>query len=118
MRKYLKYFGFGFIAFIFLLGLYRIIYPIAFEVTHPESSNGIALEYDCKPGETVLETLERNSQELETKDFSFGTQVVAIDGRVQTDDMYWLYTIDGKEATVSADAYVCQDKVRIRWELR
>jgi hypothetical protein len=76
------------------------------------------VEYNCEAGKSAFEMLAINSVNLETKDSSFGKMITKINETEQGDGKYWLYSIDDKEATVSADTYICQDSERVKWELK
>lgn len=75
------------------------------------------LSYRCQPNKTALELLEAVAT-VKVRKYSFGTQVLAINGVEQENDRFWLYKIDDDEATVAADLYTCSDKEEIKWELR
>ena len=76
------------------------------------------LTYNCEAGKDVLDLLRKKvDNNLEVKTYSFGAMVEAINGlKGGSDNKYWLYFIDGKAATVSADTYHCQDNESIEWK--
>lgn len=78
-----------------------------------------SLFYDCQPGKNAFELLSQKTQgNLETKDYPFGKMINSVNGVAGgSDGKYWIYFIDGKSATVSADNYKCQDKEKVEWKL-
>lgn len=77
-----------------------------------------SLTYNCEQGKNALELLDLYTDNLEIRDFSFGKQIIAINGVSQGGGKFWLYTIDGREATTSADSYYCQDEEVVEWQLK
>ena len=78
---------------------------------------GTRVSYRCQTGATALEMLLTNYA-AKLEETSLGTLVIDIDGVSQKDGKYWLYFVDDKEATIGAQAYICQDKEQIIWELK
>ncbi len=80
----------------------------------------VTFTYLCQAGQTALDGLYNQVGEANVgiKDFSFGKQVTAINGIEQGEGKYWLYTVDGDEASSSADTYVCHDQEQIEWQLK
>ncbi len=78
----------------------------------------LSLEYDCQSGKTAFEVLEEKASDVEFKGSSFGRMVTGINGIKQGSGKYWLYFINGKDATVSADSYICLEEEKIKWELK
>ena len=83
-----------------------------------DQENQIA--YQCEAGKSALAVLfdQVGKANVGIKEYSFGKQVIAINQIVQGDNKFWLYTIDDKEATASADSYICQGEEKIKWELK
>lgn len=79
---------------------------------------GIVMEYDCQSGKSAFEVLEEKASDVEFKGSSFGRMVTGINGIKQGSGKYWLYFINGKDATVSADSYICIEEEKIKWELK
>lgn len=82
------------------------------------SVNSLSLEYDCEVGKTAFEVLEEKASNVEFEGSSFGRMVTGINGIKQGSGKYWLYFINGKDATISADSYICSEEEKIKWELR
>lgn len=70
-------------------------------------------------GVTVLAALEQVAVEkgivLETKDYDFGVFVEAIGGQESTEEMAWIYFINGESADVGADAKMTEAGDYIEW---
>lgn len=77
------------------------------------------LTYDCQKGKNAYELLsQKTSGNLETKDYSFGKMINAINGvKGGADGKYWIYFVDGKSASLSADNYKCRGHEKIEWKL-
>lgn len=82
------------------------------------SKNVMSLEYDCESGKSAFEVLEEKTSDVEFEGSSFGRMVTGINGVKQGSGKYWLYFINGQDATVSADSYICLEEEKIKWELR
>ena len=76
------------------------------------------VSYDCEIGKTAYDLLlKKTDNQVVVKDYPFGKLVEAIqDLKGGIDGKYWLYFIDGKSATVSADNYRCRDKEKVEWK--
>ena len=80
------------------------------------SKNRENINYKCEKNQTALDLLKKNSESVETKDYSFGRLVTSInDIKGGTSGKYWTYFIDDRSATTSADNYKCVDSERIEW---
>jgi hypothetical protein len=73
--------------------------------------------YECQAGKSAFDVLDEKA-EVEYDESSFGKLVTSIGGKSQGDGKYWLYSIEDKEATVGATAYICQGSEEIKWELK
>lgn len=73
--------------------------------------------YTCEGGKSAFDVLD-DKAEIEFNESSFGRLVTAINNQKQGDNKYWLYSVDGKEATVGASMYICQGGEEIKWELK
>lgn len=83
----------------------------------PKTALTSQISYNCQPGKTAFEVLQDKNQ-VQFQGSSFGRMITAINGKNQGQGKYWLYFIDGREASVSADAYLCQGSEQIQWELK
>lgn len=83
----------------------------------PSPSIKEVFSYECEANKTAFDVLDEKF-EVEFSESSFGKLVTVIDGKSQGDGKYWLYSIDGKEATMGATAYICNGKEEIKWELK
>jgi|GEM_PF-2485692 hypothetical protein len=77
------------------------------------------ITYDCEGAGTAFDGLVKAAAgKVETKDYSFGKMVNSINGiSGGTNNKYWIYFVDGKSASVSADNYKCQGNEKIEWKL-
>jgi hypothetical protein len=76
------------------------------------------LSYKCEEGKTAYDLLLSNSYAVKSQDSSMGKFVTSINNKPQGGGKYWLYKINGEEATVGATNYKCVGKEDILWELR
>lgn len=83
----------------------------------PVPVTGQAFSYECQAGKSAFDVLEEKA-EVKFSESSFGKLVTSIDGKSQGEGKYWLYSVDEKEATIGATAYICSGKEEIKWELR
>lgn len=88
--------------------------------TKEATTSGIqtSFTYKCEEGKSAYERLMESYPSVKTKDSSFGKMITEIAGVAQGNNKYWLYSVDEKEATVGAQAYICQNQEDIKWELR
>ena len=82
----------------------------------PAASNKVS--YDCSKGKSVFELLKKTDPNVSYSKSNYGVFVTAINGIKQGNGRYWLFSVDGKEATVSADTYICQGNETVDWELK
>ena len=83
----------------------------------PVSENPERVAYDCQPGQTVFDLLQKNAGGVEVKEYPFGNLVTTIKGlQGGTDGKFWTYFVDGQSATVSADSYQCQNSEKVEWK--
>lgn len=80
------------------------------------SDNGSTISYQGQEGKTALELLKAKVQ-VETKDTSFGPQIMAINGIQATDKEFWLFSVNGQPASVGAHQYQTKDGDKIEWKL-
>lgn len=63
-----------------------------------------------------MELLEANNA-VEAKDTEFGKMVVGINSVKPTDQEFWAFYVEDKQATVGAQLYNCLDNENIEWKL-
>jgi hypothetical protein len=80
------------------------------------TEDGKKVSYVGEEGKTALELLKAHTQ-ADTKDTSFGEQVIAINGVGQTASSFWLYYVNGEPAQVGADQYQTKDSDTVEWRL-
>lgn len=73
---------------------------------------------EAKEGDTVLDLLI-STKNPEIKEYSFGKAVESISGiKNGQDKKYWLYSVNGKEASVGAGDYKLAENDKVLWELK
>ncbi len=77
------------------------------------------VSYNCEKNSSAFDGLIKETKgNVETKDYSFGKMINSINGvSGGTDNKYWIYFVDGKSASASADNYKCQGQEKIEWKL-
>lgn len=77
------------------------------------------VSYKCQGDESAFDGLfKETGGRVETKDYSFGKMINSINGvRGGVDNKYWIYFVDGKSASISADNYKCKNQENIEWKL-
>ncbi|MBI2617704.1 DUF4430 domain-containing protein [Candidatus Gottesmanbacteria bacterium] len=65
---------------------------------------------------TVFEGLKNIYPEVEVKTYDFGMLVTKIEGKQNSPTHAWLYWVNGKEATLSADMYITEDGDMVEWK--
>jgi len=90
----------------------------ASETAKTTEGNADPVSYNCEGGKTAFDGLVKETKEnVETKDSPFGKMVNAINGiKGGTNNKYWIYFVDGKSATISADNYKCQGTEKVEWK--
>ncbi len=74
------------------------------------------LGYDGTDGQTALALLKDRATVV-TKDSSYGPYVDSINGiKGGTDGKYWAFYVNGKRASVGADAYTTKAGDKIEWK--
>lgn len=86
--------------------------------TQPSHPDPTKLSYSCDSGESAFDALKKHISKVDSRKTQSGEFVISINGVDQGGGKYWIYSIDGKEATVSADTYICQGSERIDWQLK
>jgi hypothetical protein len=72
--------------------------------------------YQGVTGQTAMDLLKA-SHKVETQHYSFGDLVTSIDGQSSDTTKYWLFYVNGKAATVGADAFKTTTGQTIEWKL-
>lgn len=75
------------------------------------------ISYDGKTGVNAYALLQKYAT-IQSKKYSFGEFVTAIDGVTGNGPKYWTLYVNGKEASVGADAYITKSSDRITWRLQ
>lgn len=77
------------------------------------------VSYNCEKNSSAFDGLVKQTKgNVETKDYSFGKMINSINGvKGGTDNKYWIYFVDEKSASVSADNYKCGGQEKIEWKL-
>lgn len=88
--------------------------PVSQNAQFPSSQ----ISYDCQSGKTAFDSLKENAKDVKFQGSTLGRFVTGINGIEQSNGKYWLYWVDGKEASISADAYLCQGGEKIEWVLK
>jgi Domain of unknown function (DUF4430) len=72
------------------------------------------------PGQTGIDalTLLKKHATVQTKHYSFGDIVTAINGATGSGPKYWTFYINGKEAQVGAGAYTTKQGDTLKWVLQ
>ncbi len=65
--------------------------------------------------DALKKAAEQEEFEVKTKTFVFGTQVTAIDGKENTDDMAWMYYINDEVPSVGADKQELETGDTVSW---
>lgn len=89
---------------------------IAKQISTVQQTQGPETRYNCEKSKTAFDLLKKNHT-LETKDTSFGKQVIGIDNVKPAENQYWAFYVDGKLAPVGADAYNCTGEEKVEWKL-
>ena len=63
-------------------------------------------------------TLLKQKAAVQVKHYSFGDQVISINGTSGNGPKYWTFYINNKEATVGAGAYTTKDGDTLTWRLQ
>lgn len=85
--------------------------------TAAEAKNSNVVEYNGLEGKSALELLQ-NAAVVKYSSSEFGAFVSEINGIVNTDSEYWLYSVNGEDAAVAADKYITKDGDKVKWEFK
>lgn len=75
------------------------------------------LRYQGTDGKTALALLKLRATVV-TKQSSYGEYVVSINGSDGGGKKYWIFYVNGQEASVGAGAYVTKSTDKIEWRLQ
>jgi len=75
------------------------------------------LSYQGQAGQNALALLKKHAT-VRTKHYSFGDQVVAINGTSGTGPKYWTLYVNGKMSDVGAGSYTTKGADSITWKLQ
>ena len=75
------------------------------------------LSYKGQNDTSALTLLKRYAR-VQTKHYSFGDMVTAIDGTPGDGPKYWVFYVNGKEASVGAGAYITKNSDTVVWKLQ
>jgi hypothetical protein len=75
------------------------------------------LSYRGEQGRDALQLLKEHAR-VQTKHYSFGDMVLAINGVQGNGPKYWTFYINGHEATVGAGAYQSKNTDTLSWKLQ
>lgn len=75
------------------------------------------MSYQGQAGQTALTLLKKHAT-VQVKHYSFGDQVIAINGTSGNGPKYWTFYINSKEASVGAGTYVTKSTDKIMWKLQ
>lgn len=93
-------------------------FTITQTIVYGQNQASNSAQIDVKKGETAFQALTTH-HETTTKQYDFGTLVEGINGVENgAQDKYWMYYINGQEASVGATEYQVQPGDDIRWEFK
>ena len=91
--------------------------PDQVQVVKNSQSQTTEISYKGQSGKDALTLLKTHAQ-VQTKHYSFGDLVAAINGAAGNGPKYWTFYINGKEAQVGAGAYVTKSTDMLDWKLQ
>jgi hypothetical protein len=74
------------------------------------------IKYDGQNGRTALDLLKTHA-DVAVKNSSYGPYVESING-VSGGGKYWMFYVNGKQASVGAGAYVTKNGDKIEWKFK
>jgi len=75
------------------------------------------LSYQGQQGQNALQLLKKHAT-VQTKRYSFGDLVTAINNVAGNGPKYWTFYVNGKQASVGAGAYATKNSDLIMWKLQ
>jgi hypothetical protein len=82
-----------------------------------EESTSTAIEYNGAEGMSALNLLLELA-EVKYENSEVGAYVTEINGLANTDNEFWLYSVNDEQAMVAADKYITKDGDKIKWEYK
>lgn len=108
-----------------IIAVIGIIYALTRTANAPSSSSDTQavqqvgtsdVTYDGQDGRNALELL-KVFHRVDTKDTSYGPQIIGIDGLTPDSSHYWAFYVNGSLAQVGADKYVTHNNDKIEWKV-
>lgn len=75
------------------------------------------ISYHGQNGVDALTLLKKHAT-VKTKHYSFGDEVTSINGSAGNGPKYWIFYVNGKEASVGAGSYKTKDSDILKWKLQ
>ena len=82
-----------------------------------QASQTVAIDYRGENGQNALDLLKKYAA-VQTKHYSFGDQVISIDGTPGTGPKYWSFYVNGKLSQAGAGSYMTKNSDKIEWKLQ
>lgn len=76
---------------------------------------GRIIRFSGQDGFAALELLKAAAVGVETEQSSFGEFVISIEGLGQTDELFWIFYVNGVAVGESADSYSTKDSDIVEW---
>lgn len=73
--------------------------------------------YNGVNGKDALTLLKQHAT-VQTKHYSFGDEVISIDGSTGNGPKYWTFYVNGKESNVGAGSYITKTGDKLEWKLQ
>ena len=85
----------------------------------PAALHRTDITYTAVAGETSLDQLKKESNDVVTKQSTYGEYVDSIEGSVGgTDGKYWSFYVDGTMSEVGAGTYIQKGGEKIEWKFQ
>ena len=80
--------------------------------------NEYSINYQCQAGKNAFDLLLDNTTSVDYENSDFGVFIKSINdiANDNTQQKYWLYTIDGETALTAIDQYSCKNNEIIEWQ--
>jgi hypothetical protein len=75
------------------------------------------IKYNGQNGQNALALLKKHAT-VTVKHYSFGDQVVSINGTAGSGPKYWSFYINSKMADIGAGNYITKNSDKIEWKLQ